>query len=150
MSSHTSGAYAPSPHQAVAYLVATYAELVDTGDFAGLGRLLADARFTGSGGTVTGAAAIEQMFRATLVLYPDGTPRTHHVVSNLIVDADEQAGTATSRSYVTVFQAVEGLPLQAVAAGRYHDRFARRDGAWRFTGRTVRIHLVGDTSHHLR
>ncbi|MFD8594432.1 nuclear transport factor 2 family protein [Kitasatospora sp. NPDC059646] len=136
--------------RAIGNLIARYAELVDDGDFAGLGELLADAVFVGGGGPVRGRAGIERMFRGLLIVHDDGTPRTHHVTSNLAVEVDERAGTATARSYVTVFQALPDLPLQAVAAGRYHDRFARRDGRWRFTERRVRIRLVGDVSRHLR
>jgi hypothetical protein len=36
-----------SVYRAIENLIATYAELVDDGDFAGLGALLADATFTG-------------------------------------------------------------------------------------------------------
>jgi hypothetical protein len=46
---------------------------------------------------------------------------------NLIIDVDENEGTATSRSYFTVFQSLPGFPLQAIASGRYHDRFRRHD-----------------------
>nr|BFD94309.1 nuclear transport factor 2 family protein [Kitasatospora sp. Xyl93] len=138
-------------HRAIENLIARYAELVDDGDFAGLGVLLADAVFVGGGGPVCGGEAIEAMFRDTIVVYADGTPRTQHVTSNVAVEVDEPAGTATARSYVTVLQALPGLPLQAVAAGRYHDRFARgEDGRWRFVERRVRITLVGDVSRHLR
>ncbi|MFF4382738.1 nuclear transport factor 2 family protein [Kitasatospora sp. NPDC001547] len=138
-------------HRAIENLIARYAELVDDGDFAGLGVLLADAVFVGGGGPVRGGEAIEAMFRDTIVVYADGTPRTQHVTSNVAVDVDEPAGTATARSYVTVLQALPGLPLQAVAAGRYHDGFARgEDGRWRFVERRVRITLVGDVSRHLR
>ncbi|MFJ6381649.1 nuclear transport factor 2 family protein [Kitasatospora sp. NPDC092039] len=138
-------------HRAIENLIARYAELVDDGDFAGLGVLLADAVFVGGGGPVRGGEAIEAMFRDTIVVYADGTPRTQHVTSNVAVEVDEPAGTATARSYVTVLQALPGLPLQAVAAGRYHDRFARgKDGRWRFVERRVRITLVGDVSRHLR
>ncbi|MEU1282683.1 nuclear transport factor 2 family protein [Kitasatospora sp. NPDC005856] len=138
-------------HRAIENLIARYAELVDDGDFAGLGALLADAVFVGSGAPVRGAAAIEAMFRETLLVYADGTPRTQHVTSNVAVEVDEPAGTAVARSYVTVLQALPELPLQAVAAGRYHDRFARgEDGRWRFVERRVRITLAGDVSRHLR
>jgi ketosteroid isomerase-like protein len=135
--------------RAIENLIATYAELVDGGDFAGLGTLLADATFTGSGAPVSGATAIEQMFRDMLIVYDDGTPRTKHVTTNLIIDTDEHAGTATARSYITVFQARPGLALQAIMSGRYHDRFARRDGHWRFTERQIKIDLTGDLSGHL-
>ncbi|WP_433854545.1 nuclear transport factor 2 family protein [Streptomyces kronopolitis] len=150
LASRHESAASPSGHRAVENLIARYAELVDDGDFAGLGVLLADATFTGSGAPVHGREAIEQMFRDTLILHSDGTPRTHHVTSNLAIEVDEQAGTATARSYLTVFQALPDLPLQSIAAGRYHDRFVRRDGRWRFLERRVRIHLVGEVSRHLR
>ncbi|MEV6674379.1 nuclear transport factor 2 family protein [Streptomyces sp. NPDC051162] len=144
----------PTPsHRAVENLIARYAELVDDGDFAGLGALLAEAVFigsTGSGAPVSGRDAIEAMFRDTVILYADGTPRTQHVTTNIAVEADEQAGTAVSRSYVTVLQALPDLPLQPIAGGRYHDRFERRDGQWHFTERRVRINLVGDVTRHLR
>ncbi|MFY4722613.1 nuclear transport factor 2 family protein [Streptomyces sp. LaBMicrA B280] len=135
---------------AVPNLIARYAELVDGGDFAGAGELFADAVFIGSGEPVGGAEAVERMLRDTVILYEDGTPRTHHATSNLAVEVDEESGVATARSYVTVFQALPGLPLQAVAAGRYRDRFERRGGRWGFVERRVRIHLVGDVRGHLR
>ena len=144
----TSAAPAPSV-RAIENLIATYAELVDNGDFAGLGALLADATFTGSGAPVSGATAIEQMFRDLLIIYDNGTPRTKHVTTNIIIDADEQAGTAAARSYVTVFQARPGLTLQPIMSGRYQDRFQRRDGHWHFTERQVRVDLAGDLSGHL-
>ena len=140
----------PSSHRAIENLIATYAELVDDGDFAGLGTLLADATFTGSGAPVSGPDAIEKMFRDTLIVYDDGTPRTKHVTTNVIIEADEEAGTAVSRAYFTVLQALPGLALQPIASGRYRDRFERRDGPWRFAERHVRVDLVGDVSRHLR
>ncbi|MFK0139920.1 nuclear transport factor 2 family protein [Streptomyces murinus] len=135
---------------AVPNLIARYAELVDDGDFAGVGELFADAVFIGSGEPAEGAEAVERMLRDTVILYEDGTPRTHHAVSNLAVEVDEESGVATARSCVTVFQALPELPLQVIAAGRYEDRFARRGGRWGFVERRVRIRLVGDVRGHLR
>ncbi|MFF3006522.1 nuclear transport factor 2 family protein [Kitasatospora sp. NPDC057940] len=137
-------------HRAVENLIARYAELVDDGDFAGLGALLADATFTGSGEPVRGRDAIERMFRSTLIVHADGTPRTQHVTTNLAVEVDEASGTAVARSYVTVLQALPDFPLQPIAAGRYHDRFELRGGQWQFAERRVRLTLVGDVSRHLR
>ena len=134
----------PSSHRAIENLIATYAELVDDGDFAGLGTLLAHATFTGSGAPVSGPDAIEKMFQDMLIVYDDGTPRTKHVTTNVIIEADEEAGTAVSRAYFTVLQALPGLSLQPVASGRYRDRYERRDGQWRFAERHVRVDLVGD------
>ncbi|MFJ4654454.1 nuclear transport factor 2 family protein [Nocardia sp. NPDC088792] len=136
---------------AVMNLIARYAELVDDGDFAGVGAMFADGVFGGSGGgSVRGAAGIEKMLRGMVILYEDGTPRTHHVTTNIVVNVDAERKTAVGRSYFTVFQAVSDFPLQAVAAGRYDDRFERCDGEWRFAERRVDIRLTGDTSRHLR
>jgi hypothetical protein len=66
----------PSSHWAIQNLIVTYAELVDDGDFAGLGALLAGATFTGTGAPVSGPEAIEKMFRDMLIVYDDGTPRS--------------------------------------------------------------------------
>jgi hypothetical protein len=44
----------PSSYRAIESLIATYAELVDDGDFAAVGVLLAHATVTGGAGSVTG------------------------------------------------------------------------------------------------
>jgi 3-phenylpropionate/cinnamic acid dioxygenase small subunit len=123
---------------------------VDDGEFAAVGRLLADATFTGGAGTVTGGDDIEKMLRDNVIVYDDATPRTKHVTTNLAIEVDEEAGTAKSCAYFTVLQAVPDLALQPIVSGRYHDRFERRDGQWRFVERHVGTDLVGDVSHHLR
>ena len=118
----------PSSYRAIENLIATYAELVDDGDFAGVGILLADATFTGGAGSVSGRDAIEKMLRDSLIVYDDGTPRTKHVTTNVAIEVDEEAGTAVSRSYFTALQALPDLALQPIVSGRYQDRFERRDG----------------------
>jgi 3-phenylpropionate/cinnamic acid dioxygenase small subunit len=131
-------------------LVHRYAELIDLGDFAAVGHLLGRAE-VGSGdhpGTLTGPEALTAMFTSTTRRYEDGTPRTKHVTTNCIIETDEDAGTASCRSYFTVLQAVPDLPLQPIVAGRYHDRFVREDGEWRFAERRFFIDLVGDVSQH--
>ena len=62
-------------------LIAIYAELVDDGDFAAVGRLLANATFTGGAGAVSGGDAIEKMLRDNVIVYDDGTPRTKHITT---------------------------------------------------------------------
>jgi ketosteroid isomerase-like protein len=140
---------ASSP-RAIENLIATYAELVDNGDFAGVGILLAEATFIGRGVPVSGRDAIEKMLRESVIVYEDGTPCTKHLVTNIVVEVDEEAGAASARSYVTALQALPDLALQPIVSGRYHDRFERRDGRWRFVERRVHIDLVGDVSCHLR
>ena len=45
------------------------------------------------------------VWRSYMKIYPCGTPRTKHVITNPIVEIDEVADTATCRSYYTVVQA---------------------------------------------
>ena len=90
------------------------------------------------------------LWRSSVIVYDDGTPRTRHQVSNPILAIDEEAGTATCRSTYTVLQQVPGSALQPVASGRYHDRFEKVDGAWRFSQRDfTMLDLIGDLSRHL-
>ena len=88
-----------SAARAIENLIATYVELVDDGDFAAVGVLLADAEFTGGAGSLSGSDAIERMLRDNLIVYDDGTPRTKHVTTNMAIEVDDEAGTAVSRSY---------------------------------------------------
>ncbi len=141
----------PDSSTELANLIARYAELIDSCDFDGLSDLLGDAA-VGDGDSsslLSGRQAIRSLFTSTTRIYPDGTPGTKHVTTNLILDVDDQHGTATARSYWTVLQAVSGLPLQPILAGRYHDRFVRHEGSWRFAERRYLIDLVGDVSHHV-
>ena len=112
--------------------------------------LLADAVFTGSAGSVRGRDAIEKTLRDNLIVYEDGTPRTKHVTTNIVIEVDEQAGTAVARSYFTALQALPDMALQPIVSGRYHDRFERRDGQWRFVERGVQTDLLGDVSRRVR
>jgi 3-phenylpropionate/cinnamic acid dioxygenase small subunit len=137
---------------AISNLIYTYAERIDAGDFDGLADLFAAAVVTAEGGIETrGRDAVLEMYRASTRRYEDdGTPKTKHVTTNLIMDIDEAAGTAACRSYFTVFQAVPGqLALQPVVAGRYRDTFLRAEGAWTFATRHMIVDLVGDLSRHL-
>jgi hypothetical protein len=140
-----------SHERAIENLIAQYAFFVDDGDFAELGRLFEDGQLVLNGSApMTGSRAVEAFAHDMLRTYEDGTPRTRHVTTNLIVEIDPAGEAATSRSYYTVFQATAGFPLQAIACGRYSDRFALRAGKWVFTHREVRTELVGNVSYHRR
>lgn len=136
----------------IANLLYLYAEKIDGGDLDGAAALFRHARIKvrARENLLDGAGILEQ-WKSYLKIYPDGTPRTKHLVTNPIIDIDEQAGTATSRSYYTVIQSAEGFALQPIASGRYHDKFERVDGAWRFSYRDYSLlDLVGDLSFHLK
>lgn len=135
---------------AIQALIFTYAERIDAGDLAGVAALFEHATYRSErGGAYRGSAAVRDVLTRLVRLYDDGTPRTRHVTSNLVIELDEAGGTATARSYFTVLQAVDGLALQPIVAGRYRDRFLRVEGIWRFDDRLIFMDLVGDLSRHL-
>lgn len=135
-------------------LLYRYAECIDGGDLEGAAALFAHARIRIGGPDpahdTVDAGALLGIWKSLIVLHPDGTPRTKHVTTNPIIEIDEPGGTASCRSYYTVLQQVDNLPLQTIVTGRYHDRFERVDGRWRFSYRDLTlIDMVGDISHHL-
>jgi 3-phenylpropionate/cinnamic acid dioxygenase small subunit len=135
---------------AIEALVFGYAERMDAGDFAGVAALFADGVFRSDrGGRYEGAPAVRDVLERLVILHDDGTPRTKHVTTNLVIEVDAAEETASARSYFTVLQQTAKVPLQPIVAGRYHDRFARSGGVWRFAERLIFVDLVGNVSDHL-
>ena len=135
----------------IATLIFRYAERIDAGDLDALAELFRHARYgAGDGPLVLTGEQVARINRELIILYEDGTPRTRHVTTNLVIEVDEAAGTAAARSYYVVFQQAPGTPLEPIVSGRYHDRFERADGRWRFAERRIHVDLVGDLSRHLR
>jgi ketosteroid isomerase-like protein len=136
---------------AIQNLIYRYCDRIDRGDFAGIAQLFAHAEIhvPALPAPVRGVAAIEAMYTQFTRLYPEtGTPRTRHVTSNVIIEPDG-ADAARAQSYVLVHQATDVLPLQPIIGGRYYDRFAKAEGAWRFTERRMEMDLFGNLSAHL-
>jgi 3-phenylpropionate/cinnamic acid dioxygenase small subunit len=137
---------------AIHALLVTYAEYVDAGRLADAAALFEHATYRvvreGQDDPVhaQGAAGVERFFAITR-LYPDGTPRTKHVITNVDIRLD--GDTARSRCTVTVFQQTDVLPLQPIATGHYTDRFERVDSTWRFAERQLQDFLYGDRSQHI-
>lgn len=144
----------------ISNLIGLYTELIDQGAFEELADLLADAGVgevgpgPGDGSepatpVLRGRDRLLRLFESTTRRYPGGTPLTKHLTTNLIVEVDEAEGRASARSSWLVLQAVPGFPLQPILAGRYHDRFERHAGQWRFAERRYQVDLTGDVTHHL-
>ena len=80
----------------------------------------------------------------------DGVPGTKHVTTNISIEVDEAHNAASAESYFAVFQGTSALPLEPIVARRYHDRFERADGEWRFLFRPSFVDLVGRMETHRR
>jgi 3-phenylpropionate/cinnamic acid dioxygenase small subunit len=135
-------------------LLYTYAERIDAGDLEGVadlfthGRIAASAQATAEQ-TFEGRDRVLALYRGSTRIYADGIPHTKHVTTNSIIEVDEGANAASARSYYTVFQQLDDLPLQPIISGRYHDTFQRIEGRWCFDTRIMFVDLVGDLSRHL-
>lgn len=131
-------------------LLARYAEHVDAGDFDGIAELLAGADVALADGTViaSGRDQIRSLYAGMNRVYPDGTLRSHHVITNVIVDPIDD-GRVRLRARFTVFQATDDLPLQPIVAGRYDDVIEQRSGRWEIAVHTMIPTLWGDVHAHL-
>ncbi len=134
-------------------LLGTYCRLIDAGDFAGVGALMADAVLRSEDGTVlaTGAAEVERLYAGLVRLHEDGTPGTQHVVANTTFDEPAADGSVVATSTYLVLQAVAGVPLQPIITGTYVDTFApdATGPAWHFVERRFGIGRSGVLDHHL-
>ncbi|WP_223521616.1 nuclear transport factor 2 family protein [Pseudomonas sp. GL-B-19] len=132
-------------------LLYRYAECLDGGQLVEAAELFRHARIKVQNQEIfLDHAALLGIWQQRIKIYPCGTPRTRHLISNPIIDINETAGTATVRSCYTVLQATDTLPLQPIAAGRYVDEFERVDGVWRFSFRDYsHLDMIGDLRWHL-
>ena len=135
---------------AISALVYRYAELIDAGDLDGVAGLFEHATW-GAGTRTERLHGTEEVRRgyAGVILYEEGTPHTLHVITNLVVDVEQGSTRASARSYFTVLQATDGLPLQTIIAGRDEDQFEKAGGTWRFSERIIHPDLHGNLSKHM-
>jgi hypothetical protein len=98
----------------------------------------------------SGAEQTAGQFRRTTQVYESGGARTQHISTNLIIEVDEEADTATCQSHYVMYQQTDALPLQPINAGRNYDTFERVDGAWRWKKREIAVRLIGNMGHHLK
>ncbi|NLP64837.1 nuclear transport factor 2 family protein [Paraburkholderia sacchari] len=131
-------------------LVHRYAYLIDSGRWKELGDLFADADvyIAGELAVHRDPEKLEDLWRQYVRLYANGTPKTHHVITNLTI---EEVGPEEARThcYVLVVQQTAALPLQPIITGDYLDRFVKSEGKWRFAERRIANDLIGDLSAHL-
>lgn len=145
----------PDDHAAIERLVYSYARAIDTGDLETFGALFAKGTLAIGGTPVaaTGAEAVRDLVRKGLHWYEGErggapTPRTEHLTANLSVEISPEGDRAGAHSYVMVFQALEGFPLQPVLGAHYTDQLVRDVDGWRFDRRVLTYDLLGDLSRH--
>lgn len=138
-----------SSRDAIERLMLAYVDHTDAGDWDGVGRIFEHGEFVATVDRGWGGAKLAEARRRAILIH-DGSPRTKHITTNIAIDVNEAANTATARSYYTLVQGTPTLPAQVIGAGRYHDSFVREDGDWRFDVRRSYLDLRGDLTQHLR
>ena len=133
-------------------LIFAYAEAIDRGNFDRLSELFAHGtlRLAAMDGPGVSGTDVGSAVRNGVIVYDDGTPRTKHVTTNVMIQLDDANGRATARSYVMVLQQIPGRGIETILSSRYEDTFERVGGVWRFTDRLSYRDLTGDHTHHLR
>jgi hypothetical protein len=133
-------------------LLGRYCDLMDAGDWDGVGTLFAGGRLATDDGTVlaTGADEVARFYREGTRLH-GWSPRTKHLVTNSVIELSHDGDQAVVRSSYLVLQAVEGvLVLQPIICGRYVDTFVRiAAGQWGWQERRFVVDLLGDLGEHL-
>ena len=141
-----------SDWMAIYNLLHQYPQCADKGDFEGVGKFYAHTKMGLLGGDQAQPDSAEdatQWYAKTVRKFSGrNTPRTRHVISNVVI-TDDGPNSAKSESYVTVFQQTDGLPLQPIVSGTYFDRFEKVDGRWRLADRLEDMELLGELSEHL-
>jgi 3-phenylpropionate/cinnamic acid dioxygenase small subunit len=141
-------------------IILTYNELVDRGDFAGVGDLLDGVRIGGANGRKApripdtdlrsmSAPEIAATYRSAMLLDESGLPHAKHLVTNLDICFADDHRTAEARYYYTVLHGTKSSPLQPVISGRYQDEFRRDGDSWSLVARREYVDLVGDLSGYL-
>jgi ketosteroid isomerase-like protein len=136
--------------QAITGLICRYPDLIDAGDFEAVADLFAHATMRSGPYEFSGREQLLSLWKDLVHTYEEGRTGTKHLVSNVVVQVDDDRVHATASSSVTVLQARPDFPLQVIATSRHHDSFDKVDGQWRFVERRDATDLVGDMSRHTK
>ncbi|UWZ34472.1 nuclear transport factor 2 family protein [Dactylosporangium roseum] len=122
-----------------------YADAIDAGDFDRFSALFEHGTWRG----LHGSDAIRKWLDEIVIVYPDGSPRTLHLVSNLSVDIS--GSEARGRAVITVLQHhPDHGNVEVITVNDYQDLYVKDAGGWRFDVRRISRRLDVDTSRHMR
>ena len=129
-------------------LVHSYARLLDGGDVDAVAALFEHSTWRSEprGSFLRGSAEVRSVYEKLKA--SDAGLRTRHLLTNVAVDIQPGATSATSHCYWTVLQSVgPGQRIDVVLSGQYIDTFAKVDGGWRFSDRLIVVDFGGDPSN---
>lgn len=130
--------HAHSDEAEINRLLIAYCLTADIADHAARAALfVADGRLDTPAGNAAGRPDIEALLTR---LMPPGAPPRQHLLTNVLIDVDGEAATATS--YVCVLRkGPSGIGVSF--AGRNRDALVRTNGTWLFRSRTITDDFAG-------
>ena len=134
----------------ILHLMTEYCYRVDSGNWDAFSDLFKHGSWEVTGDPAGEYKGKEGLLRLTEnVTLHEGIPHTKHAMSNVEITVDESDDSATSRSYITVFQALPPhFPLQPIFIGSYENQFKKIDGVWYLTSMRISPDLIGDLRFH--
>jgi hypothetical protein len=137
-------------HEQITRLMYTYCECMDQADFAGVGRVFEKGVWHNNRdiGDHLSGDEVTRWLEQNVKVHGDALA-TRHCTTNIIIDVADDGLEASARSYIFLFQVLDGFPLQPIFLGRYHDTFHKLDGTWYFKDRVIMSDGVGDLSQHV-
>lgn len=144
---------------AIEEIMFAYAEGIDCGDIESVAQLFAQGAIVlPDGSEIRGYQQVFDAYTGMVMFYDDEenlvpytrhacTPRTRHVVTNIVFAFDNDVRAADVKSYFSVYQTLD-KNNQVIAGGRYVDRFERSIHGWHFLTRTIYFENMGDMSRH--
>ena len=139
-------------YQQIANLFHRYADYIDEGKLEAVSQLLKDCTIADGDGNVlaTGYEEVLAMYSGMIRIYPEtNTPQTQHVLSNLIVEEQEQENVIHASENFSVFQKLDSGSVEAIICGKYKNIFHRTEGVWSFHRHTMTPRIIGDMSQHI-
>lgn len=128
-----------------------YAYGIDGGDFESVAQLLKDASIHGVEDKVIaqGAEQIKSFYDQIIKIHPDtGTPKTQHLVSNILVQSENEDTLKVIANY-SVFQKLDSGKIETIICGQYHSLFKHSQQGWVFHQHKTIPLMVGDMTNHL-
>ena len=121
----------PTDEEAIRNLIGLHSQLTDDGDYERRVDLYTDdGVFTMGEATSVGREELLASFAATSA--PER--RGKHITANTVLEIDGDTASARTDFFFSLPSADGPKPL---AAGRYFDTFAKRDGRWLYTRRQI-------------
>ncbi|SFK07820.1 SnoaL-like domain-containing protein [Pseudovibrio ascidiaceicola] len=136
-----------SDHDQILELLNRYSFTLDGGDLEGFAELFTDGEWGMEGSMHQGKEALLAGVLSTVLLQPDGTPKTRHISTNIQLEIDMEACIATCKRYGLVIQQTADLPLKPIFSADYFDTFSKVDDVWCFKKCELKRAFVGDLSH---